>query len=86
VPERRQLLKCRTGMTLASIRSMAKTKQSQRNPVERVAESFRHTGRASADTGGPDNNGPDVDYSDMGNVNVGPNDDTLDRKRDDSNR
>ena len=87
-PHDGRLLNWLEGHNACLNRGMAKTKQNQSNPVERVAESFRHTGRASGDTGGPDDNGPDVDYSDMGNINVGGDrsDDTRRGKREDPNR
>lgn len=49
---------------------MAKHKPDDRNAAEKLIDSLRQTGRASGETGGPDDNGPDVDYSDMGNINV----------------
>jgi hypothetical protein len=40
------------------------------DPLEITAESIAETGRQSGDTGGPWDNGPDVDFSDMGDVNI----------------
>ena len=57
-------------MPIASSASMKNPDRKPDHPVENIIDSFRRTGTGSGETGGPENNGPDVDYSDMGNVNV----------------